>query len=390
MKHLFRLFQFSLLSVLLFNSSCKEKKEPILLAPSISDFSPKSGTKNTIITITGDGFGEDASNIKVTVNSKAAEIISVSNKSISAKIPARAFTGLVSVTVNGVESSFGIAFEYLTSTAQITDVINSSGTSALYCQGNNVLFAALGNSVSKLTLNQGSVNSQEIVSASSGLSNLSGITSDGVGNLYLSDLHKISKINTSGALSVIAGTANFGNVDGNGTTARFNMPSGIGFNGSNNLFVADLGNNKIRKIDIASDLITTYFAGNIQNPKNLFFQEGICYIADQGNYQVKKLSSNGLISTFAGSSLGYADGVGTAAKFGSNINITADGFGNTLVADRNNSCIRIISKSGRVNTLVGGTTSIIAGTPESIAADINGNIYYYDAASGNIRKVVFE
>jgi serine/threonine protein kinase, bacterial len=389
MKQLFRLFQFSVLFVLLFNSACKDKKVSVP-EPSISDFSPKSGTKNTVITIEGDGFGTDATKIIVYVNNKEAELVSVSNTSISVKVPARAFTGVVSVSVDGVVASYGVAFEYTTSTAQVSNVISLSGTSALFFAGNNVLYAAHGNSVSKLTINQGSVNSQVIASASSGLSSLSGITLDGAGNVYVSELHKISKINTSGVVSAIAGTVNSGSTDGNGVAASFNKPNGLGFNGSNNLFVADFGNNKLRKIDIATNTVSTYYTGNIQTPKNFFFRDGFCYIADQGNYQIKKLSSNGLISTFAGSILGYEDGVGTNSKFGSNLSIASDNFGNTFVADKNNFCIRFISKSGRVSTLIGGTTSIVAGSPDVIAVDSEGNIYYYESAGGNIRKVVFE
>jgi serine/threonine protein kinase, bacterial len=390
MKHLLKLLQFSILIVLLFNSACREKNKP-LPEPSISDFSPKTGTKNTVITIDGDGFGTDASKIIVYVNNKEAELVSVTNTSITAKVPARAFTGVVSVSVDGVATSYGVAFEYITSTAQVNNVTSLvSGSASLFFDPNNILYVANNSNVNKLTLNQAGVNNQLIASATSGLSSLSGIVLDGTGNIYVSELHKISKINTSGVVSTIAGTINSGSTDGNGVSASFNKPNGLGFNGSNNLIVADLGNSKLRKVDIATNAVTTYYTGNIQNPKNFFFKDGLCYIADQGNYQIKKLSSNGSISTFAGSILGYEDGLGTAAKFGSNLTIASDNFGNTFVADKNNFCIRIISRSGRVSTLIGGTTSIVAGAPDGIAVDSNGDIYYYDASTGLIRRVVFE
>jgi serine/threonine protein kinase, bacterial len=389
MKHLFRLFQLSILFVLLFNAACKDKKVSVP-EPSISDFSPKIGTKNTVITIAGEGFGTDASKIIVYVNNKEAELVSVNNSIITAKVPARAFTGVVSVSVGGVLTSYGVAFEYITSIAQTSNVINLTGTSALYFDGNNDLYVAHGSSASRITFNQGSVNSQVLTNSSSGFGTLLGIVVDENSNVYVSDAHRISKIDLSGNISTIAGTLNSGNLDGIGIAASFNKPNGLGFNGSNNLLVADFANNKLRKIELTTKTVTTFYTGNIQNPKNFFFREGICYIADQGNYQIKKLASNGTISTFAGSTLGYEDGVGMSTKFGSILSIASDNFGNTFVADKNNACIRIISKSGRVSTLICGTTTTVAGAPEAIAVNEKGDVHYFDAASGNIIKVVFE
>jgi serine/threonine protein kinase, bacterial len=389
MKHLSKLFQLSIVIALFFNSACRDKNKPVP-EPSISDFSPKTGTKNTVITIDGDGFGTDASKITVYVNNKEAELVSVSNTSIVAKVPARAFTGVVSVSVGDVSTSYGVAFEYITSSAQVSNVINlTAGSASLFFGSNDYLYVANNSNVNKLTINPNAVGNQLIASASSGLSSLSGIVVDGSGNVYVSEMHKISKINTSGVVSTIAGTVNSGSTDANGVSASFNKPNGLGLNGGN-LIVADLGNSKLRKIDLANNSVTTYYTGNIQNPKNFFFRDGLCYIADQGNYQIKRLSANGAISTFAGGILGYEEGLGTAAKFGSSIAIASDNFGNTLVADRNNFAIRIITRSGRVSTLIGGTTSITAGTPDGIAVDSKGDIYYFDASTGNIRKVVFD
>jgi len=176
--------------------------------------------------------------------------------------------------------------------------------------------------VSKLTGNTGIYG--QILLASVGTP--SGIASDSVGNIYVTDTvnHVILKFTALGAVSTLAGvtptlvsTPSPGSVDGIGAAARFNSPRGIVADNLGSLYVADSGNHTIRKIVIATGAVTT-FAGNVSTP-----------------------------------SLGNADGLGAAARFNTPLGITTDSAGNVYVADTNNHTIRKITPAGEVSTVVG-------------------------------------
>jgi sugar lactone lactonase YvrE len=188
-----------------------------------------------------------------------------------------------------------------------------------------------------------------------------GVALDGAGNLYVADSfnQRIRKIViATGDVSTLAGDTSGGSIDGTGTAAHFNLPQGVAADGAGNLYVAERGNNRIRKIVIATKEVTT----------------------------------------LAGSSAGYADGTGTAAQFDNPYGVAADGAGNLYVADSANHRIRkIVIATKEVTTLTGsGTTGGFAdgtltaaqfNSPYGVAMDSVGNLY----VAGNnhrIRKIV--
>ncbi len=254
-----------------------------------------------------------------------------------------------------------------------------------------------------------------------------GITTDGT-NLYVSDNsnNKIRKIViASGVVTTLAGpaqgTTTNGDTDGTGNATRFNTPFGITTDGTN-LYVCDFSNNKIRKIVIASGVVTTLAgpaqgtatsgdldgtgnAARISAPRGITTDGTSLYVADTGNNKIRKIViATGVVTVLAGpaqgtTTSGDTDGTGNAARFNVPFGITTDGT-NLYVGDFSNNKIRkIVIASGVVTTLAGpaqGTTTSgdLDGTgnaarfsaPRGITTD-GTNLYVADATNNKIRKI---
>jgi len=230
--------------------------------------------------------------------------------------------------------------------------------------------------------------------------NPQGIVADSKGNIYVSDSYNnyIREITTAGVVVTIAGNGAAGYTDGPAASAQFYAPQGLAFDAAGNLYVADLGNNVIRKIT-ATGVVST-FAGNgtagyvdgaatvaeFNGPHGIAFdKQGNLYVADRTNSIIREITSAGVVSSFAGSKVtGYLDGTGTAAAFNKPNGVIVDGSGNVYVADQGNSAIRKITSAGVVTTLVGSPSqTTILNFPTSVALDAKGNIYIVDE-SGRI------
>ena len=183
-----------------------------------------------------------------------------------------------------------------------------------------------------------------------------GIAVDASGNLYVADdiNHRIRKITPTGTVTTIAGSTS-GSDDGDGINAKFNSPRGV----------------------------TLDAAGNI-------------YVADAANHRIRKITPTGTVSTIAGSTVGVTEGIGTAAKFNTPSGIAVDASGNIYVADDENERIRKITTNGTVSTLAGGFlqgfTDGVGGdaqfrSPTALAIDASGNIYVADRHNHSIRKI---
>lgn len=246
-----------------------------------------------------------------------------------------------------------------------------------------------------------------------------GVVVDSSGNVYVSDnqSHVIRKITSSGSVSIFAGAA-----DSSGTTnstntptnARFNQPEGLAMDSSGNIYVADKGNAVIRMINPSTGAVTTfagtmgvqsYYNGsltssNFNQPTAVAVDSsGNVYVADTGNQVIRKISGS-LVSTIAGipSNSGYADGSGATAKFSSPQGLTVDTSGNLYVADTGNHVIRkIVISSMQVSTLAGNNTSMGGadgtgtaanfGSPTGIFTD-NTNLWVMDNNYNTLRKIV--
>lgn len=198
---------------------------------------------------------------------------------------------------------------------------------------------------------------------------------DREGNIYVVDSNfgngaTIRKITAAGMVTTIAGMPDggTGSADGMGSAARFYFPSCLTVDGSGNVYVTDAANTTIRKIS-ANGMVTTFAGtarvfGSLDGPGNMAqfnWPVGIAgdgagnlFVADNHNYTIRKITPAAVVTTFAGSAglSGWADGPGSVARFFVPQGVAVDGAGNLYVADGNHT-IRKISPSGVVTTLAG-------------------------------------
>jgi sugar lactone lactonase YvrE len=202
--------------------------------------------------------------------------------------------------------------------------------------------------------------------------NPSGVAADGAGNVYVADTanHTIRMITSGGAVSTLAGAAGLsGSADGVGSAARFNLPQGVAVDSSNNVYVADTGNFTIRKITpsgVVSTLAgvagTNGSTDGTGNAARFYEPEGIAvdgagnvYVADTWNHTIRQITAGGVVSTLAGAagSSGSSDGTGSSARFYQPQAVAVDGTGNVFVADTGNHTIRKIAPGPSVSTIAG-------------------------------------
>ena len=255
------------------------------------------------------------------------------------------------------------------------------------------------------------------------------IAVDGAGNLFIADRfnHRIRKVDSSGVITTIAGTGERGYSGDGGPAvqARLSRPSGIAVDGAGNLFIADLNNHRIRKVD-SSGIITTV-AGGTQGyggdggpaiearldvtPDVAVDAAGNLYIADFNNNRVRKVDSSGTISTLAGDGthlIGGRGGIGdggpaVSARLRAPEEVAADDAGNVYISDSHDQRVRKVDSSGTITTIAGsGESGFDRGgfrgdggpadqarlnLPSGLAVDAAGNLFIADTQNHRIRKV---
>jgi sugar lactone lactonase YvrE len=239
------------------------------------------------------------------------------------------------------------------------------------------------------------------------------IAVDSAGNLFIADYwnHRIRKVVPSGLITTIAGNGarGFGGDGGPATSALLAAPKCVAVDFAGNLYIADSGNNRIRKV--TPDGVITTLAGNgnkgnrgddgqapyaqLNDPSEVAVDSaGDLFIVDSGNHCIRKITPDRLITTVAGgnvkgkSFLGGDNGPATSAKLQNPSGAALDSVGNLYIADQGNHRIRKVTPAGIISTIAGGglkspKDEVLAASaslerPHSIVVDSAGNLYYVD------------
>jgi trimeric autotransporter adhesin len=191
-----------------------------------------------------------------------------------------------------------------------------------------------------------------------------GLAVDAAGNVYAAGhiSHKVHKVTPAGVLTTFAGS-NQGYLDGNGTAARLNTPLGVGVDAAGNVTVADTDNHRIRKITAAGVVTTlagsgtpgfaegTGAAAQFSAPyATAADAAGNVYVADSGNHRIRKISPAGVVTTLAGTGTqGFLNGTAAAAQFSNPNSVAVDAAGNLYVTEDGYKAVRKLSLLGGVS-----------------------------------------
>ena len=245
-----------------------------------------------------------------------------------------------------------------------------------------------------------------------------GVAVDGMGNIFIADTYnnRIRKVDTNGIINTVAGksSAGFSGDGGAATNATLYYPFGVAVDTNGNLFIADSYNHRIRKVD-TNGIINTVagkssagFSGdggaatnaNLNRPKSVVLDgAGNLFIADVLNERVRKVDVYGVITTVAGNGSQYysADG-GVATNAGINpYGLAVDGYGDVLIADSGNNRIRQVDPYGIITTVAGNGSSGFTGDgmvatnaslnmPYGVAMDGYGRILIADTLNYRLRR----
>ena len=250
----------------------------------------------------------------------------------------------------------------------------------------------------------------------------SAIVFDSAGNLYLAETanHVIRKVDTTGHITTIAGTGTqgFSGDSGPATAATLDSPQGLALDTANNLYIADTHNHRIRKLNLITGTITTFAGSGTQGffgdnalataaqlnlPTGLAADAtGNLYFADSGNHRIRKISTTGIITTVAGTGTqGFSGdaGLAIAATIDSPTGLALDPSNNLYLADTHNHRIRRIdAATGIITTLAGSGTPFFSGDngaattatlalPRGLTIDAAGNLYLADTENHRIRRI---
>lgn len=221
---------------------------------------------------------------------------------------------------------------------------------------------------------------------------------DGVSNLfYVADTknHVIRQVTVGASVITVAGNPpQAGLLNAVGQSARFDAPAGVAAI-ADNVFVADRGNNVIRKID-SSGTVTSLTGAVFDSPQGIVAVGSDLYVADSGNHAIRKVTPSGTVTTFAGSDTGeqgFVDGTGTAARFGSPKDIATDGAF-LYVADTDNHAVRKVDlATAAVTTLAGdGVAGLPSDTPSRFHSPegvtvLGSDVYVADTGNHAVEKV---
>jgi sugar lactone lactonase YvrE len=241
-----------------------------------------------------------------------------------------------------------------------------------------------------------------------------------LGNVYIADdtNHRIRRVDAAGVITTVAGTGEpgFSGDGGAATNAQLHTPSGIAVDGLGRIYIADTFNNRIRRVDVAGVITTVAgtgiagFSGDGGPARiaQLYYPQGVAvdglgrlFIADSGNQRIRRVDTSGAIATVAGNgSAGFSGdgGAATSAQLYSPYGVAVDGLGSVFVADTDNNVIRRVDASGIITTVAGNASPGFSGdggaatsaqlySPYGVAVDGIGRLYIADRVNFRVRRV---
>jgi sugar lactone lactonase YvrE len=305
---------------------------------------------------------------------------------------------------------FGIAFSNSSGSLYITDRTNNRIRKV---SSAGIISTVAGNGVSGFTGDGGPATAAEIADPVD-------VAVDGSGNIYIADKsnNRIRKVDVAGNISTVAGiaTSGFSGDNGPATNAQLATPRGVAADSHGNIYISDQGNNRIRKVDntgiittIAGNAVTGYNGDGIaatdaqlKGPYGIAVDgTGNIYLCDVDNERIRKIDNSGIITTVAGTGTGGYNGDGiaaTAAQLSEPIGVAVDGSGNVFIADGWNARIRAVGNTGLIYTIAGNGTAGFSGDggaavfaqlndPYGVAVDGSGNVYIADYTNNRIRSM---
>jgi sugar lactone lactonase YvrE len=401
----------------------------------IDSFAPDTATVDDLVVIQGANFGGRPEDNTVVVQNTTLVAIAVTANSLTVKIPARSTSGKITVTVNGQSTESAQNFVYEPSVRTLSgdgtlgfkngqgnvSQFRLPGGIATDVDGNLYVADRNNNMIRKITLQgvtttvagdgtPGLVNGN---AAQARFNQPTDVVVDEVGNIFIADAGNncIRQITPDGFVSTHAGNGVAGFKDGPGAQAMFNFPSGITLDSNENVYVTDNQNSRIRKVT-AGGIVST-FAGTgevgfkdgaakteakFNFPLSLDIDgQGNIFVADAGNFRIRKIGTDGTVSTFAGTGVdGTKDGDKSVAQFGIVSGLKLDQWGNIHVADASYNLLRKISANGSVTTIAGQAGEGFAegradkarfNLPFDVAIDHFGNVFVSDRENQRIRIV---
>jgi len=251
------------------------------------------------------------------------------------------------------------------------------------------------------------------------LSQPDGLAVDAQGNVYIADYgnHRVRKVNPAGVITTIAGTGKqgFSGDGGPATAAQLDFPEGVGVDGRGNVYIADTGNSRVRRVSASGTMTTIAGTGEVRfsgdggratsaslsRPTDVAVDgSGNLYIADFLNYRVRKVSPGGTIMTIAGNGGRDSFGDGRRATAAELIptSLAVDRQRNVYIGDFHNDRVRKVTPAGTITTIAGTglrgvrgdngpATAAQLADPSGVAVDAQGNLYIADTGNHRVRKV---
>jgi uncharacterized protein (TIGR03437 family) len=382
------------------NNTLTISVNPAALAP---------GTYNGTITITPSGAGNAPQTISVrlTVNGQTSSAI-ITTVAGNGLIPFPSGGGAATSTPMGAN---GVAVDR-NGTLYVADTVSnrvlkvSGGTATLFAGNGTFTFAGDGGPA-----------------ANASFFTPMSVAVDSAANVYIADSinNRVRRVSSAGTITTVAGNGSpaFGGDGGPAAIASLSTPAAVAVDGSGNLYIADQGNNRVRKVSSAGTITTIAgsaspgFSGDggpavgagISLPGGLAVDAaGNVYFSDINNNRIRKVSTSGTISTVVGNGTkGFSGDGGPATSAAINLFTSHDGLamddtGNLYIPDAANNRVRRVDGTGTINTIVGNGTAGFSGdgspattaglnSPTDVAVDASGNLFIADTTNNRVRKV---